>query len=387
MNYLRNPVSTILWGLDPGKQDFEMNSTGDWSWEKAKESYYIYLTGKNFKDELISSTQDLRNRHFAECFRALGEVMHLLEDMSVPLHTRNDAHILPLYDSHKGYWTYETYTKNNIGDLDFIPDQPGDIPDTHFFEIPYIIQDPNYNNLSPVTGLFDRNAYNEPGPLPLSNVLGLAEYSNANFLTNDTMWTYQHPCKDDTNCSQIDWLNPEIVIAEDGREDSRIYIRKTIGEEINHLAVADYWSFEYSSQPLIIPKGFRLDGQCWKEYASKLIPRAVGYSAALLDYFFRGTIEITIPDDGFYALTDDPETGFTSIKLKARNTTENSEEMSNGIIELIVKYRLSQGDPFTNNYSGTSTEFSYIVVPEQNYTTSIPSGQPVELSFDYKNCD
>ena len=30
-NYLRYPVSAILWGLRPGEQDFFWNYTGDWS--------------------------------------------------------------------------------------------------------------------------------------------------------------------------------------------------------------------------------------------------------------------------------------------------------------------------------------------------------------------
>ena len=96
--YGRDSVSSIIWGLNPGQQDFQMNTTGDWSWGKAKENYYIYLTGRDLNGDLAAENEDKRIAHFADCFRALGQVMHLLEDMSVPLHTRNDAHILP--------WTY-----------------------------------------------------------------------------------------------------------------------------------------------------------------------------------------------------------------------------------------------------------------------------------------
>ena len=37
-NYFREPVSPILWGLNPGQQDFAMNLTEDCSWSKAKDS-------------------------------------------------------------------------------------------------------------------------------------------------------------------------------------------------------------------------------------------------------------------------------------------------------------------------------------------------------------
>ncbi len=41
-----------------------------------------------------------------------------------------------------------------------------------------------------------------------------------------------------------------------------------------------------------------LDDRCNEEYASKLIPRAVGYSAGLLNYFFRGSINMKIDPNG-----------------------------------------------------------------------------------------
>jgi hypothetical protein len=40
---------------------------------------------------------------------------------------------------------------------------------------------------------------------------------------------------------------------------------------------------------------FFLDELCHQDYAEKIVPRAVGYSAALLDYFFRGTLSIRHP--------------------------------------------------------------------------------------------
>ena len=91
--YSRDPVSAVLWGLDQGAQDFSQNTTGDWSWGKAKESYYIYLTGKNYEDIIMTTTENGRNSFFADCFRSLGQTMHLLEDMSVPLplHIRRQA--------------------------------------------------------------------------------------------------------------------------------------------------------------------------------------------------------------------------------------------------------------------------------------------------------
>ena len=58
-----------------------------------------------------------------------------------------------------------------------------------------------------------------------------------------------------------------------------------------------------------------------------LIPRAVGYSAGLINYFFRGQMEITSPDEGVYGIVDHTienqrdASGFRKIKLKIRNIT------------------------------------------------------------------
>jgi len=339
-SYFTYPVSPILWGLKPEEQDFFWNFTGDWSWGKAREYYYHALTTPNDEES---------NKTFADCFRALGQVMHLLQDVSVPLHTRNDVHVFPLLKIPVlgfyllGKWNYETYTKEYLKDagahkLDFIPDQPDDRPDPILLTDPQ--PDPTYTNIVPISGLFDRNQYHEGAASPPHDAtIGLAEYSNANFLTEDTMWKYQHPRIQDTTYQEIDWLNPEEVVAEDGDTDCRLYIRyqDSIGINIAHLAAVDYWFEDYADHAEL-EHTFLLDEACWKDYAEKLIPRAVGYSAALLDYFFRGEMGVAcLPiffDNGIYALW-----------VKIMNTTSTQESMSNGTFSLVCRYTPTGGSP------------------------------------------
>jgi hypothetical protein len=76
-----------------------------------------------------------------------------------------------------------------------------------------------------------------------------------------------------------------------------------------------------------------LDLECYKEYAQNLIPRAVGYSAGLLNYFFRGTLDVSWPETGVYSIADGSQTSytangnhhqqFTKINAAIRNTTPN----------------------------------------------------------------
>ena len=132
--YGRDPVSPILWGLASGYQDFPQvtDTTGDWSWGKAREYYYMYLTGegKDANGNAVTLTQEQREAAFANCFQAVGQIMHLLEDTSVPLHTQNDLHVFPItkipfkdkdLPVPIGRWTYETFTIKNLNILDFNP--------------------------------------------------------------------------------------------------------------------------------------------------------------------------------------------------------------------------------------------------------------------------
>ena len=92
---------------------------------------------------------------------------------------------------------------------------------------------------------------------------------------------------------------------------------------------------------------FTLNTFNFREAQRLLIPRAVGYSAGLIDYFFRGTMEIMPPDEKVYGIVDhstihqtDPlvgYVGFDTIKLKLRNTTPN-EDMIGGTLVAVAKF-------------------------------------------------
>jgi hypothetical protein len=81
---------------------------------------------------------------------------------------------------------------------------------------------------------------------------------------------------------------------------------------------------------------FKLDENCYLEYAQKLIPRAVGYSKAMLDYFFRGDLKVTIP-------ADIPQTS-SRIRLNVHNSTTTGEDMNGGSIDLMVIFQQYKKD-------------------------------------------
>jgi hypothetical protein len=120
------------------------------------------------------------------------------------------------------------------------------------------------------------------------------------------------------------------------------------GEPVEHLVTWSYFYLDLSNRVIpksTISKGVHLDDECFKEYASHLIPRAVGYNAALLDYFFRGSLEITPPDRYLYGIADPATKAFSKIQLKLRNTTPD-EEMGAGALTAVMKYRLPLNPDF-----------------------------------------
>lgn len=91
------------------------------------------------------------------------------------------------------------------------------------------------------------------------------------------------------------------------------------GEHIEHLAIVGWM---YKRLPDLFRGAFR---PVYSEYAEKLIPRAIGYSAGLLNYFFRGQINM-IPDNqtgsGYIIVNNSDEDMSGSFELYYDNTSD-----------------------------------------------------------------
>ncbi|MCJ7526432.1 MAG: hypothetical protein MUP71_14600, partial [Candidatus Aminicenantes bacterium] len=115
---------------------------------------------------------------------------------------------------------------------------------------------------------------------------------------------------------------------------------------------------------------------------SMLVPRAVGYSAALINYFFRGEIEVTLPaSDGIYALSVDSSEVFKKISLMVKNITPDNEEMENGQVSLVISYRLGSSTPFVPA-PPTPAEERYYKIYNCPDVTAIPRDTPLRLDVN-----
>jgi hypothetical protein len=279
--------SSLLWAQDGTKQ--ESFPGGDWSWKKIREHYYTALTGRDFIGAEVALNKEKRDEYFAMTFRGLGHQIHLIQDASVPAHVRNDAHPL---DSLIG--GFEAWAKAN-------PSIINSFASNSIF--PNVSLNVSYSGLVPITHLIDTEQYNE-GVIPDTSLTwGISEYTNSNFVSDDTIFTekfsqgdphyFPYP-KYNTQCYETF----EVDIQPNKKQT---YLKKKDncqGEPVEHFVTVGplfkYLNFNWNIQRLTL----KLDAATHKDYASKLIPRAVGYSAGLLDYFFRGQLDIIPAQNG-----------------------------------------------------------------------------------------
>lgn len=245
-------MSAINWVLSsPNTQ----SPGGYYSWADVR-SYYLKA--------LTLGTKTDRDTNFAQTFRGLGQLMHLVQDMSVPEHTRNDGHYVP-------YIAYEDWVKTSVRN-NGVP-----MPDSnkgHFFT----------GSISSIKSFMDTNTFTGSNPeVTAYSTIGLSEFSNANFFSDDSIFTgFTYPSI--TGASK--WVDDT---------NNRMYLEKTSeGVPVKHLATVS-WLYFYRWQKFPqynewLPLG--LDSKVYSDYAALLLPRAVGYSAGLLNYFFREKMDM-----------------------------------------------------------------------------------------------
>ncbi len=420
MNHFHNPLesefdnsgygsgkSAIAWTFMPvGEQS---TISGDYSWYDVKNYFYQALTET---DEII------RNEKFAKVFRGLGQLMHMIQDMSVPEHARNTGHISSSYEDwlqNPNNFKYEGEAILKLKNCDILNDTlwiPSQIPFI-FFSSAYFSQPVSFAAIvNPCANLFDNNQYDGTNPDDTSlytNNFGLSEFTNANFLSPGTKLSGSEfpypkilvtrydtePPEESSLCilQRNEYLDPL-----DG-ETEKYYSKCRHGENIKFFLKAtlthEYLdaACQYTSDACPVNDTYWIyllnDDRIFANYAQKLIPRAIGYSAQLLEYFFFLNLKITLPEDGFYAKTnqEDPDAGFDTIKICVQNIF-SSAEMTAGTLDLVIQYKTSPCDPFTNSSTFNTAcrtrdlPFEYITVHHpQNIAIPKPPAEPLEIEF------
>ena len=125
-------------------------------------------------------------------------------------------------------------------------------------------------------------------------VFGVAELTNSSFVSRDTIFTgFPRPLVSD--------LGPSFFEPDDDalRQYFPKVVRGTTVGEIEHFVVETALAHYLSAVRALAPPStlWTLDHRVLGDYARALLPRAIGYSAELLDYFFRGRLDVDVTID------------------------------------------------------------------------------------------
>ena len=267
--------SAINWALAPiGSQ----SPGGPWSWNDAREYYF---------KALISSSKTERDENWGKTFRALGQVMHLIQDGANPAHVRADAHL----DLSFLFGTLGRIDVDGLHDYMAVKSVSSYVGGGTVRPDSILLESTGATRPEPFSNLFDHNTYTGLNPEGTSGLdVGVTEYAHANFFSDDTI-PFQVLGTPSHNFPSL----AELIPATGPFPSGKAYLTLLrLGSSADPSArVAKYTGnqalakFSLSNLSLGLIGRLKLDNAVYDAQAQNLIPRAVGYSAAVLDYFFR----------------------------------------------------------------------------------------------------
>ena len=393
----------------------------------AHESMWRAATGVRFSDggpvtpSGAAATQLDRLAYWATTFRALGDVIHHIQDMAQPQHTRDDPHpdlgcdpALLLCFSHASY--FEKYLDARaIGegafDVDVTTQGITSVP------LPILVYDradlippqPSY----PIATFSRYPDYWSTAVQGLTG-LGMADYSSRGFYTAGTNigsvagQTFPLP-----NAGALTDFTEQIGTAKslggDVLKQPLVFKLGSVPDSLTNVAdagvrLSTYGVFDQFLQLNGKPPAYSLNYNNYNDQANLLLPRAVAYSAGLLNFFFRGTMAISLPDEGVYGIVDHSKfgpsgiqtnanfgfKGFDKIRLKLLNTTPSittptgatvAQGMTSGTLVAVLKFHRNtcyvdnlDGQPLTvDDYLRCRSGLEEIVTSDAQTSQSVPA--------------
>jgi hypothetical protein len=210
--------------------------------------------------------------------------MHLVADLAQPAHTRNDSH--PIGDDFEAFIAARQNQSLIDGFKTFDPS---------------ILQVPTGDAVAtvPVARIWDTDRYDGSNPPDeaSSPTFGLAEFSSANFFSPDTI-------------SHTAYADPVLPLPALNLLDLASIERYMTGENRPYRGKRQRCpgrAHGGRGNLLPLPASLRPQRRARRSRLPDLVPptscpRAIGYSAGLADYFFRGRIEIAPPARFAYGL-------------------------------------------------------------------------------------
>jgi len=266
--------SAKTWAIDGFAEQQPTGSAQCWAF--ARGTFYQALTMLN---------KSWREEDLAETFLDLGCVLHIIEDMGVPAHTRNDF-LFAHYRPPLGFGNpLEGWVEDQI------IDNGGESPWSGSGPVVF-------NKLA---RYFDADVYAGGylgnGILPPAGIWGLAECTNYQFLSTSTVfgcsgikYQFPHPVKEHTATPAL------VVYIIDGNDiRMKIYFNGS-NYGVPHLARYSYTYYKKSiwggDVAVVDSTNTPDDVNVFEDYADITVPRTIDYATGLANYFFRGRLNV-----------------------------------------------------------------------------------------------
>ncbi len=272
---------------------------------------FFYLT-------LVSPDASAREGYLVLLLEAVGRAVHHLQDMAQPAHTRNDPHPPPDLD------LYEQATD------DLATQRHGELPQ----ESPY------------PTAAVDLHTFDRARKFWQNDGLGIAELTSGNFVSQDTNFeTFgaefaaaaefprpaPNPCEGRSlvtkvNIKDLD-LRPKSLAIPGAMwfVGTPVYDHYLSGSEptLCNPRTSAYGVFDFDLAAMGGPLHLQLNRYTWEQTRAILLPRAIAYSAGLINYFFRGALELATTESGDTLALDvrNVSAGDFALADGARSTT------------------------------------------------------------------
>ncbi len=293
------------------------------SWGHARDRYATAL---------VAPSRDARVEGLAATFRDVGHLIHIVQDMAAPAHTRNDPH---RFGDGFHHWAAKDRALTRIDALGVAGAQLLR-PD------PVLLQWPSPSRAAPapIANLIDTTNETDPGIVGCGMDMGLAEYSNGRFVSDDRLVELSlgpgpGPVYREPSISEMDIR--ELVEPVSGYRTKYYYYNYAYACDPDYaVAPVPAWvEFVDNGDPggsgpsgLVVP---RLTNTIFEGYADLLLPRAVSYSAALIDYFVRGELDVQpaccLAPGTSHCWKDEPGEA-TWLRVNVSNASPSGEETS-----------------------------------------------------------
>lgn len=296
-----------VWGVYLG------DKSPDWALEDTRivtgQKYSFFYAREYLYKALTRSTEDERNKFFGLTFQTLGHVIHHIQDMAQPQHVRNDVHL----SISENCWyklvakiaenpsLYEFYTNEHRGELAYTANSVM-LPNPRAFWTndtdTGLAQFTNRNFVSAGTNFQVRNggaAANAAYPLP-APVAGSESPVDIQQLFAEA----KLPPPRDQNGNLLQGDVVFIASYVDGALNRRAATESIFDQDLKqyNVVVTDtYIGPDPVGVSVTIDRAFTLNQFNFRAAYPFLIPKAVGYSAGMIDYFFRGEIDMDIDYD------------------------------------------------------------------------------------------